>query len=142
MAKPLTSTAPVSKREFESLASFRYELRRYLRYSEEITRKSGITPLQYQLLLQVKGYPDREYASVSELAERLQAKHHGVVSLITRCEQAGLVERRVDSDDLRVVNVHLTRKGQGYLERLAGLHRNELVKLKGRFFVPQFDSHE
>jgi DNA-binding MarR family transcriptional regulator len=140
MTKASTPPARVSKREYESLASFRYELRRFLRYSEEITRKSGITPLQYQLLLQVKGYPDREYASVSELAERLQAKHHGVVSLITRCEQAGLVERRVDDDDQRVVNIHLTRKGQGCLERLAGLHRNELVKLKGRFFVPEFDA--
>jgi DNA-binding MarR family transcriptional regulator len=139
MSKAPAPSARITKREFESLAEFRYELRRYLRYSEEITRKKGVTPLQYQLLLQLKGYPDREHATVSELAERLQAKHHGVVSLITRCEQAGLVVRRADNDDLRVVNVHLTAKGQQCLERLAELHRNELVKLKGRFFVPEFD---
>ncbi|HEY4366693.1 MAG TPA: MarR family transcriptional regulator [Steroidobacteraceae bacterium] len=131
------STGPaVSKRQYESLARFRYELRRYMRYSEEITRRHGVTPLQYQLLLQIKGYPQREYATVGELAERLQAKHHGAVSLVTRCERAGLVARRPSEDDRRVVHVFLTAKGERCLERLAELHRSELLKLQGQFFVP------
>ena len=53
----------ISKRQYEALANFRYELRRYLRYSEQVTRKNGVTPLQYQLLLHIKGYPDRNWAS-------------------------------------------------------------------------------
>lgn len=126
----------VSKRQYESLARFRYELRCYLRYSEEVTRRHGVTPLQYQLLLQIKGYPRREHATVGELAERLQAKHHGAVSLVTRCERAGLVERRSSAEDGRVVHVFLTAKGQRCLERLAELHRSELLKLQGQFFVP------
>jgi len=135
----MTDSPRVTRRQYESLARFRYELRRYLRYSEEVTRRHGLTPLQYQLLLQIKGYPGREYATVTELAERLQAKHHGVVSLITRCEQGGLVERRVDDADLRVVWVHLTAKGQRCLERLAELHRVELRKLKHSLIVPDPD---
>ena len=79
----------MSKADLETLAQFRYQLRRYLRFSEEVTRRKGITPLQYLLLLQIKGFPGREWATVGELAERLQAKHHGVVSLISRCEAAG-----------------------------------------------------
>lgn len=131
------SSAPrVSKRQYESLANFRYELRRYLRYSEEVTRRHGMTPLQYQLLLQVKGFPDRDYASVGELAERLQAKHHGVVALVTRCENAGLVERRVNEKDRRQVQVYLTEKGEKQLQRLAELHRKELLQLQGKFVVP------
>lgn len=126
----------VTKKQYETLATFRYELRRYLRYSEEVTRKHGVTPLQYQLLLQIKGYPDREQATITELAERLQAKHHGVVALITRCESLGLVERRVDEDDRRRVLVRLTDKGEKRLERLAELHRSELLSLQKRFFVP------
>lgn len=126
----------VSKRHFEALANFRYELRRYLRYSEQVTRKHGVTPLQYQLLLQIKGFPGRDWASVSELAERLQAKHHGVVALITRCEALGLVERRTDADDRRRVIVQLTDKGEKRLERLADLHRKELLALQEKFFVP------
>lgn len=126
----------VTKKQYETLATFRYELRRYLRYSEEITRKHGVTPLQYQLLLQIKGYPGREWASVTELAERLQAKHHGVVALVTRCESEGLVVRRVDDEDRRRVMVQLTQKGEKRLERLAELHRSELLTLQRRFFVP------
>src|SRR5688572_233288 len=76
----MTSNAPVTKRQYEALANFRYQLRKFLRYSEQITRSHGMTPLQYQLMLHIKGFPGREWATVSELAERMQAKHHGVVS--------------------------------------------------------------
>lgn len=128
--------AAIGKRQYEALAAFRYELRRYLRLSEELTRRHGITPLQYQLLLHVKGFPGREYASVTELAERLQAKHHGVVALVTRSETAGFVERRTSPDDRRLVHVYLTPKGEQKLARLADLHRRELLQLQGRFTVP------
>jgi DNA-binding MarR family transcriptional regulator len=131
--------ARITKRQYESLSNFRYELRRYLRYSEEITRQNGITPLQYQLLLHVKGFPDRDYATVTELAERLQAHHHGVVALVTRCEQAGLVEREVGEEDRRVVFIHLTGKGERVLERLAELHRRELLQVQQKFLVPESD---
>lgn len=131
----------MSLRQYRALANFRYELRRFLRYSETITRKHGMTPLQYQLLLQLKGYPGREHASVGELAERLQAKHHGVVALITRCEKAGLVTRCANTDDRRTVMVKLTARGERALERLARLHRNELLALGGRL-VPRLDTME
>ncbi|MGH8631082.1 MAG: MarR family transcriptional regulator, partial [Burkholderiales bacterium] len=72
----------MSKANFEKLAQFRYQLRRFLRFSEEVARRNGVTVLQYLLMLQIKGFPGREWATVGELAERLQAKHHGVVSLI------------------------------------------------------------
>ncbi len=126
----------MSKADFETLAHFRYQLRRYLRFSEEVTRGNGITPLQYLLLLQIKGFPGRESATVGELAERLQAKHHGVVSLISRCELAGLVRRSVSCGDRRQVDVQLTQEGNKCLEQLADLHRRELLSLQGKFTVP------
>jgi DNA-binding MarR family transcriptional regulator len=128
----------MSKAEYEALAQFRYQLRRFLRFSEEVTRRKGITPLQYQLMLQIKGFPGREWASVGELAERLQAKHHGVVALISRCEAAGLVVRNVGRNDLRLVEVELTRKGEQCLEQLARLHRAEHLALQGEFALPEF----
>lgn len=130
----------IGKRQYEALATFRYQLRLYLRYSEEMTRRHGITPLQYQLLLHVKGFPGREHASVTELAERLQAKHHGVVALVTRSETAGLVKRKVSDTDRRLVHVYLTPKGEQKLARLADLHRRELLQLQGRFFVPDAET--
>jgi len=124
------------KAEFEALARFRYQLRRFLRFSEQVTRKMGITPLQYQLMLQVKGFPDREWATVVDLAERLQAKYHGVVALISRCEKAGLVTRSSSRGDLRFVEIRLTSKGDTCLEKLARLHHAERLSLQGALSVP------
>ena len=141
MAAHSTST-PMTQRQYRALADFRYELRRFLRYSEQITRRHGVTPLQYQLLLQVKGYPGREQATIGELAERLQAKHHGAVALVSRCEDAGLVARRASEVDRRAVHVELTAKGERLLERLARLHRNELLAIQGRLLFPDLRSLE
>ena len=122
------------KTDFHALSEFRYQLRRFLRFSEEIVRREGITPLQYVLLLHIKGYPTREWATVGELAERLQAHHHGVVALVSRCEKLGLVKRRPSESDRRCVETHLTAKGEICLERLARLHQDELLSFEGEFF--------
>jgi DNA-binding MarR family transcriptional regulator len=126
----------LSKNEFEALSHFRYQLRRFLRFSEEETHKVGVTHLQYLLLLHLKGYPGREWATVGELAERLQSHHHGVVSLVSRCVKLGLVTRKRGKVDRREVEIHLTAKGIALVEQLARLHRDELLKLQGIFKVP------
>jgi len=126
----------MSKADFERLAHFRYQLRRFLRFSEEVTRANGVTSLQYQLMLQLKGFPGRDWATVGELAERLQAKHHGVVALVSRCEAAGLVRRSISGSDKRRVEVGLTSKGNECLRRLAKLHRAELLSLRCESGVP------
>lgn len=126
----------LSKTDFETLARFRYELRRFLRFSEEATHRNGVTPLQYALMLQIRGFPGRDWATVAELAERLQAKHHGVVSLVTRCEAAGWVRRVQSRGDKRLVEVHLTARGDACLEQVARLHRDELQSARAGFSVP------
>jgi len=131
MKKP--SDDPLTKAEFEALSEFRFQIRRFERFSEDAVQACGITPLQYLLLLHVKGYPGREHASIGELAERLQAKHHGVVALVTRCEEAGYVTRRADPGDRRRVVVHLTKAGERLLAHLAALHRGELRSLGAVF---------
>ena len=125
----------MTKDEFEALAQFRYDLRRFLRFSEQATHEHGVTPLHYLLLLQIKGFPGRDWATITELAERLQAKHHGVVSLVTRCESAGLVRRSTSTEDRRRVEVRLTAKGSKLVERLANLHRLELMSFRDVFNV-------
>jgi DNA-binding MarR family transcriptional regulator len=96
----------------------------------------GLTPLQYLLLLHIKGYAGREWASIGELAERLQAQHHGVVALVSRCEELGIVVRSPSPEDRRVVEVRLTTRGESVLEGLAATHRAALRSLGGTFFVP------
>jgi DNA-binding MarR family transcriptional regulator len=129
----------VAKEDFEQLSQFRYQMRRFERFSEQAAQGEGITPLQYLLLLHIKGYPGREWATIGELAERLQTQHHGVVALVTRCEALGLVKRKSSESDRRQVEVHLERTGEKLLSRLAELHRAELKSLEGTFNVPQID---
>jgi DNA-binding MarR family transcriptional regulator len=126
----------VTKIDYERLAHFRYQLRRFLRFSEEAAHAQGITALQYLLLLQIKGFPGREWATIGELAERLQAKHHGVVSQVTRCEAAGLVKRNAGRNDKRQVQVTLTSEGARCLAKLARLHRTELRSARIELAVP------
>lgn len=124
------------KADYERLAHFRYRLRRFLRVSESLCQENGTTPLQYQLLLQVKGASKRDWATIGELAEQLQSQHHGVVALVDRCEKMGLVERRPSSEDRRAVEIHLLPKGERVLERIALLHRSELKLLMEEFDLP------
>ncbi|WP_321914114.1 MULTISPECIES: MarR family winged helix-turn-helix transcriptional regulator [unclassified Paraburkholderia] len=133
------SARDLDKADFEQLSEFRYQMRRFERFSEQAAQAEGITPLQYLLLLHVKGYPGRTWATIGELAERLQAQHHGVVALVSRCEAIELVERRVSERDRRQVEVHLLAAGEKLLARLAELHRAELKSLDGAFTVPRID---
>lgn len=131
------SRKTLTKKEFETLSEFRYRLRRFLRFSEQVTRKNGITPLQYLLLLHVKGFPGRNWATVGELANRLQAQHHGVVALISRCEKLGWVERRQGQTDRREVEIHLTADGERMVGKMAALHRAEHLNPEGSFLLPE-----
>jgi len=133
---PKPDNRRLTKHDFEILADFRYQIRKFVRFSEQVSRQHGITPRQYLLLLHVKGYPGRDWATVGELAERLQAKHHGVVALVSRCEKQGFVERRRSSEDRRRIEIHLLENGERVLVKLARLHRAELLSLQGRFVVP------
>jgi DNA-binding MarR family transcriptional regulator len=117
------------KSDFEALARFRFGIRRYLRVSEEIVRRHGLTPQQYQLLLALKGYPGREWATVQELADLIQLRHHSVVELVGRAQKQGLVERQQHPTDGRAVRVSLTSAGDRALEGLSALHRDELGRM-------------
>ena len=130
------SQDPLTKAEFEALSEFRFQIRRFERFSEDAVQACGITPLQYLLLLHVKGYPGREFATVGELAERLQAKPHGVVALVTRCEEGGFVKRRPSEVDRRQVEVCLLPEGERLLAHLAAVHRAELRTLGDVFTIP------
>jgi DNA-binding MarR family transcriptional regulator len=115
----------MEKRDYERLSRFRHHIRQFLRGSELLCQQHGLTALQYQLLLHTMGFEGRTWATIGELAERLQAHHHGVVSLVDRCEKRQLLRRRPGREDQRVVEVHLLPKGRRLLAKLAALHQDE-----------------
>lgn len=123
------AAAGLTKQDYEALSDFRYRLRCFERFSEHAAHALGVTALQYYLLLHIKGFRGREWAGIGELAERLQAHPHGVVALVSRCEELGLVERRASAGDGRKVEVHLRAKGERLVARLALLHRAEIKLL-------------
>ena len=112
--------------DYRTLAEFRYQIRRFLRFSEEAARAAGLEPHHHQLMLAVKGMPSGKRARVADLAEQLQLQHNSAVELVGRLEERDLVERRRDGDDHREVYVRLTSRGQRILRALTLHHRDEL----------------
>jgi len=119
----------LTKADFEALARFRFSIRRYLRFSEETVRRFGLAPQQYQVLLAIKGFPGRDWATIRELADRLQLRHHSTVELVTRVQRLGLVSRTAHPTDGRAVCISLTEAGEEMIGRLAALHRDELRRV-------------
>jgi DNA-binding MarR family transcriptional regulator len=104
--------AQPSIKDVIAVAEFRSALRHFLRTSEKIARKSGLTPQRYSLLMMIKGAPDgSEQSTVTELAERLQLAQSTVTELVRRAESAGLIEREQSQRDARVAHLRLTGEG-------------------------------
>lgn len=115
--------------DYQTLAEFRYELRKFLRFSERAAESQNLAPQQYLALLSIKGYPGRDRVTVGELAERLQTTHHATVGLLNRLQKRGLVHREVSAEDRRCVIISLTPEGERVLRNLASVHRAELKKI-------------
>jgi DNA-binding MarR family transcriptional regulator len=116
----------LSLEEYRALAEFRYQIRRFLGFSEEQVRAAGMEPQQHQLLLAVKGLPEGVTATIGELAQRLQLKHHSTVELVNRLEKLGYVARASGEQDRRQVIVRLSPSGAGILRKLSIAHHQEL----------------
>src|SRR5919204_5049121 len=113
MEMPRAVRDDFSTAEVARVAEFRAALRQFMRASERIARKSGLTPQRHLLLLMIKGAPDaRESSTVTELAQRLQLAQSTVTELVRRAEEAGLVERERSEDDARVAHLRLTTEGE------------------------------
>src|SRR5262245_39450189 len=96
----------ISRRDYEALAEVRYQIRRFLNFSEAAARAAGIEPQQHQLLLAIKGLPAGMAPTIRACAERLQIQHHSAVELVNRTEQQGLVLRQPSAEDRRAVTLH------------------------------------
>ena len=125
----MTARKRLSKAQFENLAAFRYGLRQFLRFSEDAAKRAGITPQQHQALLAIKGFPGRDTVTVSELAERLQLRHHSTVELLDRLVDLKLVVREHVAADRRRVHVHLSTQGEKILDDLSSAHEEQLRRI-------------
>ena len=123
----------ISAAEYEELATFRYQIRRFLHFSEDAALKEGIEPRHHQALLAIKAMNSEEPCTIGTLAAQLLLQHQSAVGLVDRMEGRGLVSRSHDPTDGRQVIVHLTRKGEDILKRLSLTHRAELEERAPEF---------
>lgn len=133
------ATGGISPSDIRNLARFRYAIRRLLHLSEEAARKAGLTPQHHQLLLGIAGFTGKPRATIGELAEFLQVRHHTVVGLVDRAQTIGLVRREVNPNDRREVHVSLTGDGRRKLRVLASLHRRELNGMRRSLDLLDFE---
>jgi DNA-binding MarR family transcriptional regulator len=119
----------VARRDFQRLLEFRVALREFQRWSEDQAEAAGLTHVQHQLLVAIKGHPGNQPPTVGDLAGYLLLRPHSTVELIDRAETAGLVERVPDDNDRRVVRVRLTKAGDRTVERLTMAHLSRLHEL-------------
>jgi DNA-binding MarR family transcriptional regulator len=126
--------SPITHSEslLRTLAGFRFELRRFLHFSECAALEAGLHPQQHQLLLQVAGAPEAASVTIAYAAERLGLKHNSAVELVDRSEREGLLKRAVDAGDRRRAILQLTRKGKQVMRQLAGDHARELNEMAPR----------
>ena len=115
-----------SQFDYETLAEFRYHIRRFLHFSEDAARAQGLNSQQHQLLLALKGLPAGTKPTVGALAERLQLRHHSTVELLDRLADRGHIARVSDPADRRAVLVRVTARGDAVLRKLTRVHRREL----------------
>jgi DNA-binding MarR family transcriptional regulator len=113
--------------KLKSLAEFRFQMRKFLSFSEIASERCGIPAQQYQLMQVIAAIPEDQQASITYLAERMILRHNSTVELVDRAERAGLVQRESDPKDMRRSLVHLTPEGQKILERLVVEHVSELA---------------
>jgi DNA-binding MarR family transcriptional regulator len=118
--------ASVSTTDYRSLAAFRYEIRKFLAFSEKAAREAGIEPKQHQLLLSVRGLPKDARPTIGTIAERLCVQHHTAVALVDKLEQRGLLQRERGQKDRREVLLRLTTEAEALLRRLSAQHRQQL----------------
>jgi DNA-binding MarR family transcriptional regulator len=128
----MDSPAATSDLLLRTLADFRYELRRFLHFSECAALEVGLQPQQHQLLLQVAGAAEGTAVTIAYAAERLGLKHNSAVELVDRSVREGLLTRKADAEDKRRAILHITHRGRQLLGRLSGDHARELNELGPR----------
>jgi DNA-binding MarR family transcriptional regulator len=112
--------------DYHALAEFRYQIRRFLHFSEAAARKAGLEPQHHQLMLAIKGDSGNTEPRIVDLAERLQIRHHSAVELVDRLVKQQLIRRTRGNEDRREVHVKLTARGERLLKQLTLHHREEL----------------
>jgi len=89
----------------------------------------GLFPMQELVLLQLC---EQDGISQTQIAERLEIEAPTVSKTLKKMEGAGLITRRTDSEDARVMRIFLTAKGRLLEQHILDIWTNlETLTLEG-----------
>jgi DNA-binding MarR family transcriptional regulator len=125
----MKDSIPTKTRQLDALAEFRYNMRRFLHFSETVAELSGLHAQQYQLMQVAASQVDGVPPTIAYIAFRMMLRHNSAVGLIDRTEKQGLLRRVPDENDHRCTRVRLTPKGERVLNKLVDAHLTALAEL-------------
>jgi DNA-binding MarR family transcriptional regulator len=120
----------LTRGQYVALAAFRYELRRFMAFSETAAHGAGLPAQQHQALLAIAGFDGDDAPTVGTLSERLMIAPHTATELTARMVEAGLISKVPSLRDRRKVHLALTDKAEGLLAELSTAHLKELKSLE------------
>jgi DNA-binding MarR family transcriptional regulator len=120
----------LTRTQYVALAAFRYELRRFLAFSETAAHGAGLPTQQHQALLAIAGFDGADAPTVGTLSERLMIAPHTATELTARMVEAGLISKVPSRQDRRKVHLALTDKAEDLLAELSTAHLKELKSLE------------
>ena len=109
--------ASFSTADVVAVAEFRAALRQFLRTTERVARRSGLTPQRYLLLLMIKGAPTGTSVDRDRAGRAASACPEHRDGLVSRAIDTGLVDREQSVLDARVAHLRLTDEGERRLAR-------------------------
>lgn len=124
----MSKDATLDSADYEALAAFRYELRRFGQFSEQAAKDAGLTPQQHQALLAIRAA--NGVITVGQLAEQLMLQPHSASGLVDRLGALDLVNRTAADADRRRIHLHLTARADDILRNLSVAHRDEIRRLR------------
>ena len=119
----------IRDRDYQRLLAIRTRLRQFEHWSAQQAGEQGLTGAQHQLLLAIRGHVGPDGPTIRDVADYLMIRHNTAVELVDRVQGLGLITRRRDADDHRVVRLRLSSAGLRTLESLSALHIEELARL-------------
>jgi len=103
----------------------------------ELRTEHSLTWSEYDVLVRLARAPQRSLR-MTELAQRVMMSPSGLTRVVDRLAEGGLVDRRRDPEDARVVHARLTEEGRDLVRKAARTHvRGIRQHFTGRLSEPQ-----
>lgn len=114
-------------RLYKELRTLNRNMKRVLQQRVPNQYKGAIPHSQLNLFLLIA---DNEGENQSFFCEEMDVRPSSLTELLTKLDQAGLIEKRKDENDLRITKVYLSEHGKDFLDK----YKNEIKSFEDNVF--------